>query len=129
MGANLIVGGKEPSQFSIEHLLPNSLQDHWRDHLQSQGFDYDAAYALKDTLGNLTPLTNEHNKKMQTKLLTQKADCMIDATSLGYLEPPLRLHDSWAKKKIGESDLVWNEHKIRARSVEIAKLLLKHWSR
>lgn len=128
MGANLIIGGKEPSQFSIEHLLPSSIQDHWRDHLQKQGFDYEAAYALKDTLGNLTPLTNEHNKKMQTKLLTQKADCMIDATILGYQEPPLRLHDSWAKKG-KEGSLVWNEAKIRNRSTEIAKLLLKHWSR
>ena len=123
--ANHLIGGKEPASYSIEHLLPSSRQDKWEAHITDQGENYDDALRLKDTLGNLTPLTNNHNKRVGTKLLAEKAACLDDGTILGYPEPPLRVHESWATK--GNPDLTWSGLKIRHRSQTLVSVLLKHW--
>ena len=124
-GANPLIGGKDPAQYSIEHLLPSSVQDAWRSQLDGSSLDYEAAFRLRNSLGNLTPLTNEHNKRVGTKLLLDKAACLNDATILGYQEPPLRLHESWTRG--GHAVNAWGAEAIKARSVLLAKLLLKHW--
>jgi len=125
-GANPLIGGKESAQYSIEHLLPSSVQDAWRSQLDGSSLDYEAAYKLRNTLGNLTPLTNEHNKRVGTKLLTEKAACLNDASILGYQEPPLRLHESWTRG--GHATNVWGAEAIKARTNLIAQLMLNHWS-
>ena len=125
LAANGLVGGRLPESYSIEHLLPSSRQDHWVEHVKKQKMDYEEAFALKDTLGNLTPLTNTHNKRVGTKLLADKAACLEDGAILGYREPLLRVHESWATKE--NPKLVWNHNSIRERSMNLAKKLLKHW--
>ena len=119
--AHKMPAGKDEDCYGIEHILPQSRkQEHWRVAL---GDEYPDAMELVDTLGNLCPLTNKHNKKVGTKLIADKQQCLVDDKPLGYKEPPLKVHNSWSEEKH------WGVKQIKHRSKYLTDAALRHWPR
>lgn len=56
----------------LEHIIPQSLPDHWRDYIEQFGGDIAEAEAVLHTLGNLT--LTESNQKMGNQSFDRKKD-------------------------------------------------------
>ena len=106
------LAGKEPPRLetvSVEHVMPQTLTDFWRDHL---GEDWETAHALwLHTLGNLT-LTG-YNSEMSNDDFSAKRQRLIGGT--------LHLNKLFAKFDS------WRAADIRARAETLVEPILSIW--
>ena len=107
-------GRKEPdvSEYSIEHVMPQTLTEEWQRELGANFQETHETYL--HTLGNLT-LTG-YNPELSNRSFRQKQDM-----EGGFRDSPLRLNRSLAEAE------VWNEDAIRERAEELAKKALQIW--
>ncbi len=110
-------GHKESSDLasmplSIEHVMPQTMTEEWRQHLAEQGDDPDEVHgALLHTLGNLT-LTG-YNTPLSNKPLERKQD--IYKKSLLAMNQPIAEAEHWGKAS------------IEARADALADIIIGAW--
>ena len=106
---------KEPadvSEYSIEHVMPQTLTEEWRGELGENFQETHETYL--HTLGNLT-LTG-YNPELSNRSFREKQDIKG-----GFRDSPLRLNRSLAEAE------VWNEDAIQERAEELAEKALQIW--
>lgn len=112
-GAHPLPGGKLDSEFTVEHIAPQSLTN-WRTDLAAWRINVQDVEKVNHALGNLTAATNKHNKSVGSKRLLAKQKRL-------NIEPKLWLNDGWATKKR------WADKDIILRSRAMARRALEYW--
>ena len=108
-------GRKEPisvSNYTIEHVMPQTLSEDWEDELGENFRDAQEKYL--HTAGNLT-LTG-YNSELSNRSFSEKQDM-----EGGFRDSPLRLNRSLAQAE------KWDEEAIRERAEELAEKALQIW--
>lgn len=107
-------GSIDPSSVSVEHVMPQTLSDSWR---QSLGEAADAIHGeLLHTVGNLT-LTG-YNEKYSNRSFHEKK-----TMEEGFNTSQLQMN-----RYMRECD-DWNNHSIQERASQLAETALKIWPR
>mgnify|MGYP000190886583 CR=1 FL=1 len=103
----------EAAEYSIEHVLPQTLTDQWLEMLRKGGATdpHQVHYDLKDTLGNLT--LTAHNPELSNHPLERKQQIFNDSG--------LKMNRTIAKTKS------WGEKEIRKRSRDLYELACELW--
>ena len=106
------------SDYSIEHIMPQTLSDEWRADL---GDDADRIYnTYLHTIGNLT-LTG-YNSEYKNKRFAEKKDCRDgEGRPIGYRHTPIRL-----SSYLNQVDK-WGEEEILARTELLANEIISMW--
>ncbi len=106
------------SEYSIEHIMPQTLSDEWRADL---GEDADRIYnTYLHTIGNLT-LTG-YNSEYQNKRFIEKKECKDkDGKPIGYRHTPIRLSSYLNQVE------QWGEKEILARTELLANEIISIW--
>lgn len=99
--------------FTVEHIMPQTLTEAWRVMLQNNGIPHEVAQARLHVIGNLT-LTGENS------LLGQRTPA--EKSSL------LRESNLPINRSAGIGD-IWTPDLIEARSAELLKLAVRIWER
>ena len=108
-------GRKEPisvSNYTIEHVMPQTLSEDWEDELGENFRDAQEKYL--HTAGNLT-LTG-YNSELSNRSFHEKQDM-----EGGFRDSPLRLNRGLAQAE------KWDEEAIRERAEELAEKALQIW--
>lgn len=115
-GAQFFRFGSGEGEFSKEHIFPRK-PERWKADLKIWGSSMDVMVALRETLGNLTFVTQEHNVKagngdFEKKLKTSRSEGS---------SPDLGINQGWVKKK------KWTDSDIRERSRFLAEKATQYW--
>ncbi len=94
---------------SIEHIMPRTLNEWWRDHLGEEGVQWHADYV--DVIGNLT-LTG-YNSELSNMSFERKKDV--------YAQSHLEIN------RYFESMDSWQPEDVRVRSLKLAALIVDRW--
>lgn len=106
------------SEYTIEHIMPQTLSDQWKEDLGEQADRIHEVYL--HTLGNLT-LTG-YNSEYQNKTFAEKQECIDrNGDKIGYKHTPIKISHDLANEQN------WGEAQIISRSNRLAKELLKIW--
>jgi len=98
---------------TIEHIMPQTLSDQWKNEL---GKNYEQIYdQYLDTLGNLTIVTSEWNASLSNSAFSEKRRKLA-----GH---GLILNSSYFSNEI----IQWNEAEIMQRSAHLGGLILELW--
>ena len=106
------------SEYTIEHIMPQTLSDEWRSDL---GEDAERIYdTYLHTIGNLT--LAGYNSEYQNKRFVEKKECLDDdGKPIGYNHTPIKI--SWPLKDLDH----WGEAEILARSEDLANQIIAMW--
>lgn len=110
--------GNQQSQFTIEHIYPQSTNvgNLWMNDLQTWKVEKEEMDARRYVLGNLTAVTGFDNKKNGKKPFGQKKQLVAQTASL-------KLHDSFKERD------KWGPADIDARTNILARAALARWPR
>ncbi|MDA0243005.1 MAG: DUF262 domain-containing protein [Chloroflexi bacterium] len=98
--------------FTIEHILPQTLTDLWKDHL---GENWREGYELVHTLGNLTLVTQEWNSQLSNAAFATKRN-------------KLAIHGLLLNKLyFSQTAEVWNSEAILGRAQWLIDQILEIW--
>lgn len=106
------LGDLSELSLQVEHILPQTLSDEWRDQLIENGENPDETHAeLKHTIGNLT--LSGYNAELSNKPFERKQQ-IYEASHLS-LNAALSQHGAWGREA------------IRARAEELARRVVEIW--
>jgi hypothetical protein len=108
-----------PEELTVEHLLPQSWQEHWPLGEMDEAEKARATQRrdqLKHTLGNLTLLTNKLNPSVSNSAWTSKRPEITKQSKLNLNREFYNVSD-------------WGEKEIEERGNRFADILLKIWPR
>lgn len=117
-GAMWFSVGPNNADYSIEHIYPQS-SSRWLSDLKTWGVSDDDMKPLLQTLGNLTVVTNEHNKKVGNKSFTEK---QAFPTTSG-VAAPLNINGEWLSASVNK----WTPEEIKARSRSLVEVAILRW--
>jgi uncharacterized protein with ParB-like and HNH nuclease domain len=98
---------------TIEHVLPQTLDDEWRDYLGSEAFDMNLE-RIKNTIGNLCLISQQANSRVGQDPFERKKN--------GYTDVSALTRD--LKERTGK----WNIGSIKKRSKDLAQKALEIWT-
>lgn len=98
---------------TIEHILPQNLNDEWREHLGASADSIHRDYL--NTIGNLTLVTQGKNSEVSNGLFNDKLDILSTHA--------LRLNHQYFSKTIAR----WDAEAIRTRSAWLTNLIFEVW--
>jgi uncharacterized protein with ParB-like and HNH nuclease domain len=98
---------------TIEHIMPQTLNDEWKKHLGSHWEQIYSDYL--HTLGNLTLVTQEWNSSLSNGSFTKKKSTLS--------KHALRLNSDYFNREIGK----WNDEAIRTRADYLINIILENW--
>ncbi|MCE9620837.1 MAG: DUF262 domain-containing protein [Actinomycetia bacterium] len=118
------------SDLSVEHLLPQKWQDGW----PTVDGTEEAATQRQDAvhrLGNLTLLTHALNPTLSNKNWAAKSaelrrQALLRLTTSSVFAAPTNGEEDWTDH---EWSAVWDEERIRQRSIWLAQLAVETWPR
>lgn len=111
-----------PDNLTIEHVMPQSWQEHWplpADVVGDPVKELEATTrrtALVDTLGNLTLITGSFNSSLQNAAWASKRPELLKYAKLNLIQ---YFHGNEAQE--------WNEDAIEKRTEHLFSLMLKMW--
>jgi hypothetical protein len=108
--------GRGKDDYNIEHIYPQA-PGTWAADLRKWGQKRDLMDERVHSLGNLTVVTSQHNKKVRNKTLKEKRE----ETSL-LRAPMLHLNTGWL-----EADR-WTRNGIDSRTKDLFATALSHWT-
>jgi uncharacterized protein with ParB-like and HNH nuclease domain len=98
---------------TIEHILPQRLSDDWKKHL---GERWEEIYRDHlDTLGNLTPVTQDWNAQLSNEIFAQKKEKLA--------RHALRINSEYFSRSIRK----WNDAAIRERADFLCDQMFQIW--
>jgi hypothetical protein len=115
-GAQFFRFGAGVGEFSKEHIFPRK-HDKWRADLKKWGTTVESMSSLRETLGNLTFVTQEHNSKAGNSTFDKK---VLTSRTEGN-SPDLGINQGWVKKR------KWTEVEIKERSKLLATKAIDYW--
>ena len=106
------------SEYTIEHIMPQTLSDDWKSDLGADANRIHETYV--HTIGNLT-LTG-YNSEYQNKRFSDKVDCTDKAgNAIGYRHTPIRISSYLTTVS------KWGEAEILARAEMLSDELIAIW--
>ena len=117
-GAHFFVVGKESEDYSIEHIYPQK-PSLWLGDLSTWAENPASMDELRETIGNLTAVTQEHNKKVGNKPFAVKR---AFPTSDGG-GAPMKINEGWLRSSVTQ----WTSSEIRTRSAALIEAAIKRW--
>lgn len=118
LGSHYFVVGTEPGDYSIEHIYPQK-PTLWLGDLSSWGESQSVMDELRETIGNLTAVTQEHNKKVGNKpFATKRAFPTSDGGGA-----PMKINEGWLNPSVTQ----WTSSEIKNRSAALIEAAIKRW--
>ena len=106
------------SEYTIEHIMPQTLSDDWKSDLGADANRIHETYV--HTIGNLT-LTG-YNSEYQNKRFSDKVDCTDKAgNAIGYRHTPIKISSYLTTVS------KWGEDEILARAEMLSDELITIW--
>jgi hypothetical protein len=115
-GAQFFRFGSGDGEFSKEHIYPRR-PDRWKTDVKAWGTTLESMNRLRETLGNLTFVTQEHNVKAGNGTFERK----LKTSRTEGNSPDLGINQGWVKKK------KWTESEIKDRSKLLAEKATQYW--
>lgn len=104
--------------YTIEHIYPqNSKKEHWT--LKFRPFQTKERHALKQSLGNLLPLSKPKNCSLQDKSFLEKKG--ITGSNVGFR------YGSYSEIEVAEYE-TWTAHEILERGLKLLDYMEKRWN-
>ena len=97
---------------SIEHILPQTLDDHWRNYLGADASNINLP-TIVNTIGNLSLNSGSANSSFGQKPFSEKQKAYTDACALA--------------RDVKQRQETWNIAAIEKRSADLSKVALKVW--
>ncbi len=110
---------KEKEDFvSIEHIYPQTAKaECWKTHFSQ--FSSEEKRILRDSLGNLVPLSKPKNSSLQNKCFVDKVDNNVN--SIGYR------YGSYSENEISKLSN-WDANNILERGIKLLSFMEKRWN-
>ena len=115
-GAQFFRFGSGEGEFSKEHIYPRK-PERWRADLKSWGTSIESMNALRETLGNLTFVTHDHNVKAGNGTFDKK----LKTSRTQGNSPDLGINQAWVKKR------KWTESEVKERSKVLVAIAVAYW--
>ena len=109
--------GSGKADYNVEHIYPQTPST-WEADLRRWRQKRDSMDERLHSLGNLTVVTSQHNKRVKNKTLTEK---QTEATLVKA--PMLHLNKEWMRAD------KWTRASIDQRTRSLAQVAIEHWAR
>lgn len=117
-GYNHFEIGIEDASYSIEHIYPQK-NAQWLTDLASWGQQASDMDSVRETIGNLTAVTQAHNKTVGNKEFAKKRAHPAHEGAAA----PLRINEDWLDPGITS----WTKNAIEFRSKKLIEAAIKRW--
>ena len=98
---------------TIEHVLPQTLDDEWKKYLGNQATDVNLE-RIKNTIGNLCLISRPANSHVGQDPFEKKKNSYTDVSAL--------------TRDIKQRNIIWNIDAIKTRSKELGQKALEIWT-
>jgi len=110
--------GPNNADYSIEHIYPQS-SSRWVPDMATWGVSDNDMKPLLQTLGNLTVVTNEHNKRVGNKTFHEKQSFPTTSGAAA----PLNINSEWLNPVVHK----WSPVEIKSRSRSLIESAILRW--
>jgi len=115
--ANWVTFGKGQGHYSVEHIVPQTLNKDWENDIKAWKQNEDDIKARVNALGNLTILSNSHNSSVRNSSLNKK----ISYFHKPGVGAPMKINNSWLNAS------KWTVKNIDDRTKILRKAAIDYW--